>query len=64
MKSFKEFLEEDMSAAPTNSVGSGSIAGVGVPNAVLPNQAEPGIKLPRKKKSPVLFKTTRKGYYG
>ena len=64
MKSFKEFLEEDMGAVPANSVGGGAIAGVGVPNPVLPNQAEPGIKLPRKKKSPVLFTTKRKGYYG
>jgi hypothetical protein len=30
--------------APTNSVGGGAIAGLGIPNPILPNQAEPGIE--------------------
>ena len=71
MKRFKDFLEEDGGAAggvgggPANSVGGGAIAGVGVPNPTIPNQAEPGVKLPRKKKSPVIIGLTkRKGYYG
>ena len=34
-------IKED--AVPTNSVAGGVIAGIGVPNPNLPNQAEPGI---------------------
>jgi hypothetical protein len=34
-------IKED---APTNSVGGGNVAGIGVPNPNIPNQAEPGIK--------------------
>jgi hypothetical protein len=30
--------------APTNSVGGGAVAGLGVPHPTLPNQAEPGVK--------------------
>lgn len=37
----KKKVNED---APTNSVGGGAVAGLGVPNPSLPNQAEPGIK--------------------
>ena len=66
MKRFKDFLEEDGGAVagvggggPTNSVGSGAIAGVGIGP-----QGEPGVKLPKNKKSPVMFSTKRKGYYG
>lgn len=29
---------------PTNAVAGGAVAGLGVPNPTLPNQAEPGIK--------------------
>ena len=32
-------IKED---SPTNSVGGGAVAGIGVPNPNLPNQAEPG----------------------
>jgi hypothetical protein len=35
-------IKED--AVPTNAVAGGAIAGIGVPNPNLPNQAEPGIK--------------------
>ena len=37
-------LKEDMGAAPTNGVGGGAIAGIGVANPNLANQAEPGVK--------------------
>lgn len=39
-------LEEDgvMGVTPTNNVGGGAVAGIGVPNPNLPNQAEPGKK--------------------
>ena len=42
-------INEDNGAAPTNAVGGGAIAGIGVPNPSLPNQAEPGIQKKRKK---------------
>jgi len=42
-------IKEDMGAAPTNSVGGGAVAGIGVTNPSLPNQAEPGIQKKRKK---------------
>ena len=51
MKSFKEFVKEDgmgggaMSAAPTNIVGSGNIAGTGGKGG------EPGVS---KKRNPVM----------
>ena len=72
MKRFKEFLEEDGAAAgvggagPANCVGGGAIAGVGINNPTVPNQGEPGVKLPRKKKSPIMFTLpiARKGYNG
>lgn len=55
MKSFKQYLEEDgmggaMSAAPTNTTGSGSVAGMGQPPGS--KSGEPGVG--RKKRSPVL----------
>lgn len=37
---FKHMKED----APTNSVGGGAVAGIGVPNPSVPNQAEPGVK--------------------
>lgn len=56
MKSFKQYLEEDgmgggaMSAAPTNTTGSGAVAGMGQPPGS--KSGEPGVG--RKKRSPVL----------
>lgn len=38
-----KLIRED-GGAPTNIVGSGQVAGVGVPNPSIPNQAEPGFK--------------------
>jgi hypothetical protein len=55
MKTFKQFLEEDgegagiASGAPTNTVGSGAIAGVGVGP-----KGEPGVLPKRNKRNPVL----------
>jgi len=43
------------SAGPTNVVGGGAIAGSG-----LPKGGEPGVYLPRKKKSPVMMSIRRK----
>ena len=53
MKTFKQFMEDGMgggamSAGPTNTVGSGAIAGTGGAGG------EPGVN-PKKKKSPVLI---------
>ena len=54
MKTFKEFIKEDgmgagaVSAGPTNTVGSGAIAGSGGKGG------EPGVYLKKKKSSPVL----------
>lgn len=54
-------IKEDMSAAPTNSVAGGVVAGLGVPNPNLPNQAEPGIK--RKKfAGSTVFKVPTKSF--
>ena len=63
MKKFKDFISEDGAAAglgggPTNTVGSGAIAGAGVGS-----QGEPGVS--KKRKSPVMVKIIkRKGYNG
>lgn len=60
IKSFKQFLEEDgmgggaIAAGPTNVVGSGAIAGSGGKGG------EPGVHLPRKKRSPVMGYFKRK----
>jgi hypothetical protein len=58
MKKFKQFLEEDGEAAggaaPTNSVGSGAIAGCGVGP-----QGEPGVSK-KKKLNPILATFKRK----
>jgi hypothetical protein len=43
------------SAGPTNVVSSGAIAGSG-----LPKGGEPGVYLPRRKKSPVMMSIRRK----
>jgi len=54
---FKHMSED----APTNSVGGGAVAGIGVPNPNLPNQAEPGIK--RKKfAGSTVFKVPTKSF--
>ena len=54
MKTFKQFVNEDgmggaVAAAPTNVVGGGAIAGSGGAGG------EPGVKLPRKKKNPIMM---------
>lgn len=38
------------------TAGGGQIAGIGVANPSIPNQAEPGVDLRKKRKSPILFK--------
>jgi len=54
---FKHMSED----APTNGVGGGAVAGIGVPNPNLPNQAEPGIK--RKKfAGSTVFKVPTKSF--
>ena len=58
MKTFKQFVNEDgmgggaMSAAPTNIVGSGNVAGTGGKGG------EPGV--PKKKKGPVLLQMAKR----
>ena len=58
MKTFKEFINEDgagaVAAGPTNVVGSGAIAGTGG------RGGEPGVHMPRKKKSPILMNLARR----
>lgn len=57
MKTFKQYINEDgvaVSAGPTNVVGGGAIAGTGGPGG------EPGVRLPRKKKSPVMMTIARR----
>lgn len=54
-------VHEDMGAAPTNGVGGGAIAGIGVANPNLANQAEPGVK--RKKfAGSTVFKVPTKSF--
>jgi hypothetical protein len=44
-----------------NAVGGGQIAGLGVNNPNIPNQAEPGVDLKKhRKRSPILFKDLRR----
>lgn len=58
MKKKTEQMKEDV---PTNAVAGGAVAGLGVPNSVLPNQAEPGIK--RKKfAGSTVFKVPTKSF--
>lgn len=52
-------LKED-GAVPTNSVGGGSVAGIGVSNPNLPNQAEPGVNKKKKKLVPLMSFLRRK----
>lgn len=40
-------LKED-GAVPTNAVAGGAVAGIGVSNPTLPNQAEPGVNKKKK----------------
>jgi len=60
MKTFKQFMEDGMgggamSAGPTNTVGSGAIAGTGGAGG------EPGVN-PKKKKGPVLITMARRKF--
>ena len=50
-------LKED---APSMSAGGGGVAGIGVPNPTLPNQAEPGVKKTKRKIMPVMGFIQRK----
>jgi len=54
MKTFKEYIQEDGSVGPTNVVGGGAIAGTGGKGG------EPGVYLPRRKKSPILMTLARR----
>ena len=59
MKSFKQYLNEMGagavgSAGPTNVVGGGAIAGTGGKGG------EPGVHMPRKKKSPIMMTLARR----
>ena len=60
MKTFKEFINEDGAAAvggsagPTVTVGSGAIAGTGGKGG------EPGVHMPRRKKSPIMMTLARR----
>ena len=42
MTVYYRIIKEDGEVSPTNSAGAGNVAGIGVPNSTLPNQAEPG----------------------
>ena len=54
-------INEDIGNAPTNSVAGGVVAGLGIQNPNLPNQAEPGIK--RKKfAGSTVFKVPTKSF--
>ena len=55
-------LKEDMGAAPTNGVGGGAIAGIGIQNPNLPNQAEPGVKKRKKFAGSTVFKVPSKSF--
>ena len=52
----KKPLKEDLGGAPTNSVGGGAVAGLGVGDA---QDKEPGVYPKKKKKFPVLLKFSR-----
>ena len=53
MKTFKKFIDEDgaVAGAPTNSAGSGAVAGIGQPPGS--KSGEPGVN-PKKKRGPIL----------
>lgn len=53
MKTFKQFIDEDgvVAAAPTNTAGSGAVAGLGQPPGS--KSGEPGVK-PKQKRGPIL----------
>jgi len=57
MSKIKTIAED---GTPTNCAGGGNVAGIGVNNPNLPNQAEPG-KDTRKKKKPLYSIIKRKG---
>lgn len=50
-------LKED---APAMSASGGAVAGIGVPHATLPNQAEPGVKKAKRKVMPLMGFIQRK----
>lgn len=52
-------IKED---APTNSVGGGAVAGIGVPNPNLPNQSEPGVKKRKKFAGSTVFTVPTKSF--
>lgn len=56
MKTFKQYIQEDgaVVAGPTNAVGSGAIAGTGGKGG------EPGVQMPRRKKSPIIMTLARR----
>jgi len=58
MKTFRQYINEDGAAAvaagPTNVVGGGAIAGTGG------RGGEPGVQMPRKKKSPIMMTLARR----
>ena len=50
-------LKED---APVMSAGGGAVAGIGIANPTLPNQAEPGVKKVKRKVMPLMGFLQRK----
>jgi len=58
----KKNVTEDMGAAPTNGVGGGVVAGIGIQNPNLPNQAEPGVKKRKKFAGSTVFKVPSKSF--
>ena len=52
-------IKEDV---PSNSAGAGAIAGLGVPNPNLPNQAEPGVKKRKKFAGSTVFPVSTKSF--
>ena len=56
MKTLKQIKED----APAMSAGGGAVAGIGVPHATLPNQAEPGVKKAKRKVMPLMGFIQRK----
>jgi hypothetical protein len=55
---FKDITED----VPANSSGAGAIAGLGVPNPNLPNQAEPGVKKRKKFAGSTVFPVSTKSF--
>lgn len=55
LQQIKNILKKIREDAPSSSVGGGMIAGVGIENPTVSNQAEPGVK---KKKLPSVVMTS------